>query len=103
MAAKEQIDDGMTMTGLYGRMKLDEQSETERAVWLRYWREPDGWRFVIEDPRTHTRVAFARADDLADFLQGESASPGGAPASALSNPGGRNRFSPASPGNTDSD
>lgn len=59
------------MTGLYGRMKLDEQPETERAVWLRYWREPDGWRFVIEDPRTHTRAAFARADDLAAFLQDE--------------------------------
>ncbi len=49
----------MTMAGLYGRMKLDEQPESERAVWLRYWREPDGWRFVIEDPRTHARVAFA--------------------------------------------
>ena len=61
----------MTMAGLYGRMKLDEQPESERALWLRYWREPDGWRFVIEDPRTHARVAFARADDLTDFLQRE--------------------------------
>lgn len=61
------------MAGLYGRMKLDEQPESERAVWLRYWREADGWRFVIEDPRTHTRVAFARADELADFLQHEPA------------------------------
>lgn len=65
------IDDGMTMAGLYGRMKLDEQPEPERAVWLRYWREADGWRYVIEDPRTHARVAFARAEDLADFLQRE--------------------------------
>jgi hypothetical protein len=66
------------MAGLYGRMKLDEQPEPERAVWLRYWREPDGWRFVIEDPRTHARVAFARADDLAAFLQDEGVHDGSA-------------------------
>ena len=61
------------MAGLYGRMKLDEQPESERAVWLRYWREPGGWRFVIEDPHTHSRAAFSRAEDLADFLQREPA------------------------------
>lgn len=71
MRRMDPIDDGMTMAGLYGRMKQEEQPESERAVWLRYWREADGWRFVIEDPRTHARVAFARADELADFLQRE--------------------------------
>ncbi|MEO6062937.1 MAG: hypothetical protein ABIQ99_13450 [Thermoflexales bacterium] len=57
-----------------------DQDTVERSVWLRYWREGETWRFVIEDPHTRARVAFARADDLADYLQSEPGADSSAPA-----------------------
>lgn len=72
----------MTMVRLYERMTQDQET-LERSVWLRYWREGETWRFVIEDPHTRARVGFARAEDLADYLQSEPGAAAGVPANKL--------------------
>jgi len=72
----------MTMGRLYERMTQD-QDTVERSVWLRYWREGETWRFVIEDPHTRARVGFARAEDLADYLQSEPGAGAGTSANKL--------------------